>query len=82
MTCEPVQLPGGARAIVCGPRRRQTCQCGRRATLLCDWKRPDKRSGTCDAGLCERCTTKPAPDKDLCSVHASTFQEWKKAQGG
>jgi hypothetical protein len=77
MTCERVTMPGGGVAIVCGPRSRQRCQCGNRATLLCDWKRPDKKSGTCDAGLCPACTTKPAPDKDLCPVHARADEEWK-----
>lgn len=80
MACEHVNLPDGARAIVCGPRRRQRCECGKPATLLCDWKRPGKRSGTCDAGLCDDCTTKPAPDKDLCSVHARAYAEWKAAR--
>jgi hypothetical protein len=77
MTCTPLTLPNGAKAIVCGPRSHQRCQCGNRATLLCDWKRPDKKSGTCDDGLCPNCTTKPAPDKDLCPKHALALDEWK-----
>lgn len=81
MTCQHVSLPGGASAIGCGPRSNQRCECRRPATLLCDWKRPNKRSGTCDAGLCERCTTKPAPGKDLCSVHARDFEAWKAGRG-
>lgn len=77
MTCEHVTFPGGASAIVCGPRRRQRCGCGRPATLLCDWKVPARRSGTCDAPLCDRCTFSPAPDKDLCPAHAAEFEAWK-----
>lgn len=73
MTCHRVQLPGGAAAIVCGPTKR--CKCGHRATLECDWKVPTKKSGTCDAGLCPRCTHVPAPNKDLCPKHAA---EWKQ----
>lgn len=80
MTCDRVSLPGGGSAIVCGPRRRQKCQCGGRATLLCDWKKPAKKSGTCDAGLCPRCTTSPAPDKDLCSVHAAEWDRMKASR--
>lgn len=72
MACEVVELPGGTRAIVCGPRRK--CQCGNRATLECDWKVPARRSGTCDKPLCPACTHVPAPGKDLCPEHAA---KWK-----
>jgi hypothetical protein len=82
MTCDRVTLPGGGRAIVCGPRRRQRCPCGRVATLLCDWKIATKKSGTCDAGLCDRCATSPAPDKHLCAAHVLAFEKWKAAQRG
>lgn len=78
MTCEHVTLPNGFHAIVCGPRQpHQKCRCGRRATLLCDWKMPERmnfrKSQTCDKPLCDRCTSSPAPDKDLCPKHAA---EW------
>lgn len=73
MTCHHVSLPGGGSAIVCTSGRAQRCSCGNRATLLCDWKMPNKRSGTCDAPLCPRCTTSPAPDKDLCKKHADAW---------
>lgn len=75
MNCQPVKLPNGGSAILCGTKRR--CKCGRRATLLCDWKVPTKKSGTCDAPICTRCTTSPAPDKDLCPKHAAEFETWK-----
>ncbi|CAN5571359.1 hypothetical protein BH10PSE14_BH10PSE14_06120 [soil metagenome] len=78
MTCEHVTLPGGGRAIVCSQTRR--CPCGRRHTLLCDWKVPGKKSGTCDAPLCEHCTTSPAPDKDLCAKHAQAYAEWRASR--
>lgn len=74
MPCTSHPLSGGQRAIVCTPNRR--CKCGRRATLLCDWKVPTKKSGTCDRPLCDRCTTKPTADKDLCAEHAVAFREW------
>lgn len=78
MVCRSVSTPGGV-AIVCGPRpRRAKCRCcGRPADLLCDWKVPGRKSGTCDAPICDRCTTSPAPDKDLCPAHAAEFEAWK-----
>lgn len=80
MTCEHVTLPDGTRAIVCSSGRRKLCKCGRAATLLCDWKVPAKKSGTCDAPICDRCTTSPAPDKDLCREHAKAYEEWKRGR--
>lgn len=75
MGCESVTLPGGGAAIVCSPTRR--CKCGERATLLCDWKVPERKSGTCDAGICARCATSPAPEKDLCPAHAQAYVRWQ-----
>lgn len=77
MTCEAVKLPGGGTAIVCSSRRRARCACGARAPLLCDWRMPKRRSGTCDAPVCKRCATSPAPEKDLCPEHAEMFQDWQ-----
>jgi hypothetical protein len=77
MTCETVTLPGGGRAIVCSSRRRDKCACGRPATLLCDWKAPERRSGTCDRPICARCATMPAENKDLCPDHARDYLQWK-----
>lgn len=75
MACEFVELGNGGRAIVCGTGRpRAKCRCGRPATLLCDWKLPTRRSGTCDAPLCPACTAAPAPGKDLCPDHAAEWQ--------
>lgn len=80
MTCERVSLQGGGTAIVCTGRRSQRCKCGKSATLLCDWKVPRKKSGTCDAPICALCTTKPAPDKDLCPKHGDEFEKWKASR--
>lgn len=77
MPCQHVSLPGGGSAIVCTSRRLQRCACGRPATLLCDWKVPERRSGTCDEAVCTRCATSPAPDKDLCAKHATAFESWR-----
>ncbi len=77
MTCEHVPLPGGGSAIVCSSGRRPKCSgCGRPARLLCDWKTPGVRTGTCDTPLCERCTHKPAPGKDLCPAHKAEYERW------
>lgn len=82
MACEQIALPGGGSAIVCGGRRSQRCRCGRTATLLCDWKLAgDPHGRTCDAPLCDRCTTSPAPEKDLCPKHAAAFEAWKVERG-
>ena len=83
MTCEHVQLPGGGSAIVCTSGRRLKCVgCGKPARLLCDWKTPGVRNGTCDAPVCERCSTKPAPDKDLCPAHAEAYERWSAERAG
>lgn len=81
MTCDLITLPGGQRAIVCSSRKRPRCTCGRPAPLLCDWKVPGKRSGTCDAPICASCATSPMPGKDLCPDHARAFGEWQAGRG-
>ena len=75
MVCTVVKLPAGEAAIVCSRTRRRWCACGQTATLLCDWKVPGRKSGTCDRPICEACSHSPAPDKDLCPEHAA---EWKR----
>lgn len=77
MPCQHVAMPAGGVAIVCGSHRRQRCACGRPATLLCDWRTPTKRSGTCDAPICTACSMSPAPEKDLCRSHAREFDLWR-----
>lgn len=77
MPCHHVNI-GGTRAIVCTSRGRRpkpcSCGSGKPADLLCDWKVPNKRSGTCDRPLCAACSHVPAPNKDLCPEHA---KQWK-----
>lgn len=72
MTCQRVPLSDGTAAIVCSGRLKR-CGCNRPARLLCDWKVPSRRSGTCDRPLCARCTHAPAPGKDLCPEHARAW---------
>lgn len=78
MPCTPFTLPNGDKGILCSGRGRTSrCACGRAATLLCDWKVPQRRSGTCDRPICARCTTSPAEGKDLCPEHAKAWEAWK-----
>lgn len=79
MTCTPIDIPGVGRGFICGPRsKRKRCSgCGRPADLECDWKVPGRKTGTCDAPICSKCTTSPAPEKDLCPEHAQAWAEWK-----
>lgn len=74
MPCLHVSTPVGP-AIACTGRAKR-CKCGRRGTLLCDWKIPAKRSGTCNAALCEACASSPAADKHLCPMHTAALAEW------
>jgi hypothetical protein len=83
MTCTHVTLPGGTRAIVCSSVTERPCSgCGRRADLLCDWKVPSRKSGTCDKPICKDCATSPAPDKDICPAHAPDLKAWLAARPG
>jgi hypothetical protein len=79
MVCQTVSMPSGGTAIVCSSGR-NCCGCGRRAPLLCDWKVPTRKSGTCDKPICSRCSTSPAPFKDLCPAHAAAYAAWKAQQ--
>lgn len=81
MPCRSVQLENGVRAIVCTGRqpKKRCVECGKPADLLCDWKIKDPRRSTCDAPLCARCTSKPAPDKDLCPMHARMWADRQAA---
>lgn len=77
MPCVPF-TSNGMTGIACysrGPRK--LCACGKPAPLLCDWKVPTKRSGTCDRPICTTCSHKPAAGKDLCPEHAA---EWRARQ--
>lgn len=77
MPCQRIPMLGGGFAIACGPRTpRKKCSCGKPATLECDWKVTERKSGTCDAPICAECTLSPAPDKDLCPRHAISYRAW------
>lgn len=80
MTCQGVSLPGGGSAIVCGVRGRKRCGCGKPATLLCDWKVPERKSGTCDTPMCAACSTPAAPGKDICPAHAPALAVWRASR--
>ncbi len=82
MTCHPFDIPGVGRGFVCTSEKRQRCACGQPGTLLCDWKVPSRKIGTCDAPICAACTTSPEPEKDLCPAHAAEFERWKETRRG
>lgn len=71
MKCSNIKM-GGASMIVCGSQRIEVCACGQIGTRLCDWKLGKGR--TCDASICDDCTTTPAKNKDLCKVHAKMWE--------
>lgn len=80
--CLKMQLPDGSFAIICGPRLKpKFCACGREAHLLCDWKVKKKKSGTCDAPICDEHARNVGPDKHLCPKHQRAWEEWKSARG-
>lgn len=79
MACYRVRLPEGGFALVRITGKRVNCcvKCGCIATRECDWKVKGKRSGTCDAHLCDVCTVEPEQGKDLCPEHAKAWEQWK-----
>jgi hypothetical protein len=84
MICEIVELENGTRAIVCHRPRR--CSCGKPGRYLCDWITKRDEAGkpieTCSKPVCLRCTTIPAPDKDLCKQHAAQWQAMQAKKRG
>ena len=62
MICESFITRDGTRGVMClsGRRRERPCSvCQQRpSTLECDGPNPRRTSGTCDAPLCEECTTR------------------------
>lgn len=66
-------------AIICGTRHKtRYCACGRECKFLCDWKVRARKSGTCDAPICEAHAKQVAPGKHLCPLHQGKYDEWKK----
>lgn len=71
MKCTAIRI-AGMPMIVCGNKKLRACSvCRDPAGRLCDWKLPD--GSTCDKPLCDACTTRPAPEKDLCPEHAKAW---------
>jgi hypothetical protein len=82
MPCRTIHLPGGAMAIVCGPRVRQPAPrrcvvCNVPDTLasmrLCDAPREGGKPGqTCNAPVCLDHAQHIDPDIDYCPVHVQS----------
>ena len=66
--------------IICGGRKSPPvyCECGRAAVALCDWKMPNKKSGTCDRPICASHAKQVGPGKHLCPEHQLRYDDWKR----
>ena len=77
MSCDPIALPGGARAIVCSRNRRPgrcfACHAG--AGYQCDWKLGGGMR--CDRFLCPEHAVEVAAGKHLCPEHEQAYAAWK-----
>jgi hypothetical protein len=86
MPCRPFNHDGPSgpiTGIVCGSRVKTWAPCAyckRPSSRLCDFPVTKDRGvkGTCDAPLCDDCTTRIAGDGDLCRAHAPL---WNAALG-
>lgn len=70
MTCEFL----GNGMIVCRRGRRVVCSrpgCNRAALYECDFSVATRKSGTCDARICERHAKVVGDDRHYCVPHAS-----------
>lgn len=68
----PIVVDGKVVGIACHRGRRPSCKCGRVETRQCDFPLKGRKAGkTCDASLCDRCTTKMGPELDYCPAHAA-----------
>lgn len=71
MPCHHIELPGGARAIICTRTKPKKCfYCGRPSEILCDYPVEGNKSGTCDKPCCHLCSKRVGPDRDYCEAHA------------
>lgn len=78
MTCETLDFGGGVHGIVCiRGKRWPRCSvpgCDRPAPKLCDYPVGRKKSGTCDAKLCEQHAAAQGKDRDFCPPHSKLGQ--------
>lgn len=79
MPCTPVKLPGGVTALVCTRGRRgpaPLCKdCGRPASVFCDFPSTIKPGTTCDRPLCGSCSKSVGSNKDYCLRHPAPQDE-------
>jgi hypothetical protein len=84
MTCERISFPNprgegpDVEGIICSRGKRwPRCSvpgCDRRAPFLCDFPIPRRKSGTCDAKLCDGHRARQGEDRDFCPPHAKHAQ--------
>lgn len=68
MPCIPFR-DGDVSGFICmRGQRTQRCACGNKASRLCDGPPTKRKRESCDAPLCDKCTTKRY-GRDLCSKH-------------
>ncbi|OHD24494.1 MAG: hypothetical protein A2Y38_07665 [Spirochaetes bacterium GWB1_59_5] len=82
MPCIPLKTADGAGGFMCGRREAARCiqNCGRAATLLCDFPIQNEPGvyKTCDRPLCASCAHEMGPDRHYCRVHWE-YQRAKEA---
>jgi len=77
VTCETLKTAFGDITICQRGKRWPSCSvpgCDRKAPLLCDFPIARKKSGTCDAKLCEGHAATQGPDRHFCPPHAKHAQ--------
>lgn len=81
MPCKHVHLPGGGVAIVkMGNTPRKKCSfCNSWCVALCDGRDDRKKSGTCDARMCEFHRHRVGENLDLCEKCVKTQSDVKPA---
>lgn len=70
--CDPLRLPDGTVAIVCGVRKKRPppcVHCGQPSVVECDGPPLVGTRGTCDRSLCRRCGIHVPPNFDFCKDH-------------
>lgn len=80
MPCYHIRMSDGTTAIVCadGSKAKKCVECSRESKFLCDWKMPERKSGTCDAPICRDHALEVASDKHLCPWHQKAYELWKR----
>lgn len=78
MSCDRLDTGNGVHATICNRgKKRPYCSvpgCDRPAGRQCDFPIPKKKSGTCDANLCQTHAATQGEELDYCPPHAARGQ--------